>query len=126
MDFRTSRELEDGRPDEVVVGRSPRNMNRGVGSNPAVALWAAEITQGGQLLDRAHGRWLGTGAWHPWRQRSTPTKRLDWWFRNNEPHLRQDAFAIINRFVRWERSQEYVVRLGATFVDIDCGRRPLD
>jgi hypothetical protein len=42
------------------------------------------------------------------------------------PHLRQDAFASISRFYPWERSQEYVIHLGATFVNIDCGRRPLD
>jgi hypothetical protein len=51
--------------------------------------------------------------------------RLDGWFRN-EPLLRRDAFATINRFYRWQRSQEYVVRLGASFVDIDCGRSAFD
>jgi hypothetical protein len=72
------------------------------------------------------GPWLGSGPWRIWRQRSTSTARLDWWFQNNEPHLRQDAFATINRFYRWERTQEYVVRLGAVFVDIDCGRKASD
>ena len=72
------------------------------------------------------GPWLGSGDWRPWRQRSTSTKRLDEWFAENVQHLPRDSFASINRFYRWERSQEYVVRLGATFVDIDCGRSLFD
>ncbi|HEX7181382.1 MAG TPA: hypothetical protein VF756_06035 [Thermoanaerobaculia bacterium] len=72
------------------------------------------------------GPWLGTVGWRPWRQRSTSTKRLDGWFGNNNPHLRRDSFATINRFYGWHRAHEYVVRLGATFVDIDCGRNASD
>ncbi|HWM91651.1 MAG TPA: hypothetical protein VN493_12865, partial [Thermoanaerobaculia bacterium] len=91
-----------------------------MGDPRAVAIFSVKVPRD------EPGPWLGMGNWRPWRQRSTSTKRLDWWFRNNEPHLHQDAFATINRFYRWERSQEYVVRLGATFVDIDCGRRRPD
>ncbi len=87
-----------------------------MGDPRAVAVFSVKVPRD------ERGPWLGMGAWRPWRQRSTSTKRLDWWLLNNEPHLRQDAFATINRFYRWERAQEYVVRLGATFVDIDCGR----
>lgn len=72
------------------------------------------------------GPWLGNGDWRPWRQRAAVTEGLDGWFRNNEQHLRRDAFATINRFSLWHRSQKYVVRLGATFVDIDCGRNASD
>ena len=91
-----------------------------MGDPRAVAIFSVKVPRGEQ------GPWLDTGAWRPWRQRSTSTQRLDRWLQNNEPHLRRDAFASINRFYRWERSQEYVVRLGATFVDIDCGRRRSD
>lgn len=91
-----------------------------IGDPRAVAIFSVKVPRD------EPGPWLGMGNWRPWRQRSTSTKRLDWWFRNNEPHLRQDVFATINRFYRWERSQKYAVRLGATFVDIDCGRSPLD
>lgn len=91
-----------------------------MGDPRAVAIFSVRVPGG------ERGPWIGMGDWRPWRQRSTSTKRLDWWLQNNEPHLRQDAFASINRFYRWERSQEYVVRLGAVFVDIDCGRWPLD
>jgi hypothetical protein len=91
-----------------------------MGDPRAVAIFSVKVPRD------EPGPWLGRGNWRPWRQRSTSTKRLDWWFQNNEPHLSQDAFATINRFYRWERSQEYVVRLGATFVDIDCGRRRSD
>ena len=91
-----------------------------MGDPRAVAIFSVKVPRD------EPGPWLGTGAWGPWRQRSTSTKRLDGWFRNNEPHLRQDAFATINRFYRWERAQEYVVRLGAVFVDIDCGRKSSD
>ncbi|HBL28143.1 MAG TPA: hypothetical protein DD490_15020, partial [Acidobacteria bacterium] len=91
-----------------------------MGDPRAVAVFSVKVPRD------ERGPWLGMGAWRPWRQRSTSTKRLDWWLLNNEPHLRQDAFATINRFYRWERAQEYVVRLGATFVDIDCGRGAFD
>jgi len=91
-----------------------------MGDPRAVAIFSVKVPRD------EPGPWLGMGNWRPWRQRSTSTKGLDGWFRNNEPHLRRDAFATINRFYRWERTQEYVVRLGATFVDIDCGRRRSD
>src|SRR5215211_1748671 len=91
-----------------------------MGDPRAVAIFSVKVPRD------EPGPWLGMGNWRPWRQRSTSTKGLDGWFRNNEPHLRQDAFATINRFVRWERSQGYVVRLGAIFVDIDCGRSVFD
>jgi hypothetical protein len=91
-----------------------------MGDPRAVAIFSVKVPRD------EPGPWLGMGNWRPWRQRSTSTKRLDWWFQNNQPHLRQDAFATINRFYRWERAQEYVVRLGAVFVDIDCGRKSSD
>ncbi len=72
------------------------------------------------------GPWPWTEEWRPWQQRSTSTKLLDGWFGNNKQHLRRDSFAAINRFYGWHRAQEYVVRLGATFVDIDCGRSAFD
>jgi hypothetical protein len=72
------------------------------------------------------GPWLGMGAWRAWRQRAISTERLDWWLPNNKPHLHRDAYASINRFYGWRRGQEYVVRLGAIFVDIDCGRNDFD
>jgi hypothetical protein len=72
------------------------------------------------------GPWLGRRAWRVWRQRAISTERLDWWLRNNKPHFHRDAFASINRFYGWRRGQEYVVRLSALFVDIDCGRNGFD
>lgn len=72
------------------------------------------------------GPWLGSRAWRAWRQRAISTERLDWWLRNNKPNFHRDAFASINRFYGWRRGQEYVVRLGAIFVDIDCGRSDFD
>ena len=62
-----------------------------MGDPRAVAIFSVKVPRD------EPGPWLGTGNWRPWRQRSTSTKRLDGWFRNNEPHLRQDAFATINR-----------------------------
>ncbi|HWM93834.1 MAG TPA: hypothetical protein VN493_23950 [Thermoanaerobaculia bacterium] len=91
-----------------------------MGDPRAVAIFSVKVPRD------EPGPWLGMGSWRPWRQRSTSTKGLDGWLRNNEPHLRQDAFATINRFYRWQRAQEYVVRLGAIFVDIDCGRSVFD
>lgn len=91
-----------------------------LGDPRAVAVFGVKVPKG------EPGPWRGRGDWRSWRQRSTSTKRLDWWLPNNEPHLRQDAFATINRFYLWRRAQEYVVRLGAVFVDIDCGRDELD
>ncbi len=90
------------------------------GDPRAVAIFSVKVPK------HEPGPWLGAGDWRPWRQRSISTKRLDWWLRNNKPHLRGDAFATINRFYGWRRAQEYVVRLGASFVDIDCGRNSSD
>jgi hypothetical protein len=91
-----------------------------MGDPRAVAIFSVKVPED------ERGPWLGTGAWRSWRQRAISTKELDRWLLNNEPHLRQDAFASINRFYGWKRGQKYVVRLGAVFVDIDCGRNVID
>ena len=87
-----------------------------MGDPRAVAIFSVKVPRG------EPGPWLRRGDWRPWRQGSTATEGLDRWWLNNEPHLRRDAFASINRFYGWQRAQKYVVRLGAIFVDIDCGR----
>ena len=87
-----------------------------MGDPRAVAIFSVKVPRG------EPGPWLRRGDWRPWRQGSTATEGLNRWWLNNEPHLRRDAFASINRFYGWQRAQKYVVRLGAIFVDIDCGR----
>lgn len=74
------------------------------------------------------GPWLREGQpRRKWRQRFIKTRELEWWFRTQWPSLAVDSYAAVNRFY-WPkggmpaRRSEHVVRLGATYVDCDCGR----
>lgn len=103
-------------------------------ATPSIDLWPHRLfwlgdpractTFGVKVPKGELGPWRGKDP--NWRERSCRTTDLEQWLANNEPNLRVDAYASINRFYRLGRKQEYVVRLGATFLDIDCGRRDGD
>ncbi len=72
------------------------------------------------------GQGHGKDSWTKWRERGCRVEQLDRWLPINQPHLRRDAYASINCFSEYRRSLENLVRLSATFIDIDCGRSEED
>lgn len=111
-------------------------VSRNFGNQPEIDLWPNRLLWlgdsrafsafGVRVPEHEPGPWLGNRPWTNWRERSCPLEQLDCWLLNNEPHLRCDAFASINRFYRPRRSLDNIIRLSAAFIDIDCGRSARD